>query len=189
MGMHPRLSSYSDMDFDDDEDLQDEGPLAGCYTDPLVIIPLEAPDPLGQSERLLLDAQQRGTSVFKERASYLVADPLSSLPSQAQMRQEAQREAQRIAALSLPYAYKLDVSLDSINKAGDSGCGSVWIALPEPGADGLLQGTPDVEGLTLIAYLRLSFQWGGFPGLRHYPEAAKRARRQLKILTEGLLPI
>ncbi|NJL54039.1 MAG: hypothetical protein HC876_21570 [Chloroflexaceae bacterium] len=44
-------------------------------------------------------------------------------------------------------------------------------------------------GTFFIPYLQTCFDWGGFPGLRHYPEAAERAREELAFLKEGLLPL
>jgi len=58
------------------------------------------------------------------------------------------------------------------------------IALPNAGADASLQG--EKHNTTFVNYLRLAFRWGGFPG---WEQEARRPERELKFLTEGLLPI
>ena len=58
------------------------------------------------------------------------------------------------------------------------------IALPNAGADAALQG--EKHNTTFVNYLRLAFRWGGFPG---WEQEARRPERELKFLTEGLLPI
>jgi hypothetical protein len=48
----------------------------------------------------------------------------------------------------------------------------------------VLQG--EAHKLTFVEYLRLSFQWGGFPGWEKYEN---RPEKELAFLREGLLPI
>lgn len=55
--------------------------------------------------------------------------------------------------------------------------------IPNAAADAPLHGTPHA---TLVDFLRHAFRWGGFPGWEQYPN---RPERELRILTENLLPI
>ena len=57
--------------------------------------------------------------------------------------------------------------------------------LPDAAADCLLRDTGRGE-LTFVEYLRLSFEWAGFPGLR---DCRDRDEEILASLTEGLLPL
>jgi hypothetical protein len=56
--------------------------------------------------------------------------------------------------------------------------------LPDPGADAALNG--ERHKTSFVNYLRIAFRWGGFPGWELHE---KRPERELKFLTEGLLPI
>jgi hypothetical protein len=58
------------------------------------------------------------------------------------------------------------------------------IAIPDAGADARLKGEP--HGIGFVDYLRLAFRWGGFPG---WEKRQERPERELKLLTDGLLPI
>jgi hypothetical protein len=58
------------------------------------------------------------------------------------------------------------------------------IALPDPAADGLVRRAG--REILFVDYLRLAFQWGGFPGWGSY---SPRPDAELKVLTEDLLPI
>ena len=63
-----------------------------------------------------------------------------------------------------------------------NGCYSVQ--LPNFAADAVLEG--EAHKITLVEYLRLSFQWGGFPGWEKYED---RPEKELAFLREGLLPL
>jgi hypothetical protein len=58
------------------------------------------------------------------------------------------------------------------------------IELPDTTADATLAGEP--HRTSFVSYLRIAFRWGGFPGWETQP---KRPEKELKFLTEGLLPI
>jgi hypothetical protein len=58
------------------------------------------------------------------------------------------------------------------------------ITLPDAAADARLEG--ERHDTTFVNYLRIAFRWGGFPGWEQQP---KRPEKELKLLTEGLLPI
>lgn len=58
------------------------------------------------------------------------------------------------------------------------------ITIPSGAADGLLMG--ERHKTTFVSYLRLAFQWGGFPGWERYKT---RPSDEIKYLTDGLLPL
>jgi hypothetical protein len=62
----------------------------------------------------------------------------------------------------------LPVAPDMYHKANVSGGGPYEIVLPDPAADAQLLGEP--RELLFVPYLRLAFQWGGFPGLADAPD-------------------
>jgi hypothetical protein len=68
--------------------------------------------------------------------------------------------------------------------AGWEVSGSYSLLLPNTAADAVLDGADD--GITFVEYLRLSFQWGGFPGWRAYE---KRPEKEIAFLKRDLLPI
>jgi hypothetical protein len=61
---------------------------------------------------------------------------------------------------------------------------SYTVQLPNAAADAVLEG--EAHGITFVEYLRLSFQWGGFPGWEKYED---RPEKELAFLREGLLPL
>jgi len=61
---------------------------------------------------------------------------------------------------------------------------SYTVQLPNAAADAVLEG--EAHKITFVEYLRLSFQWGGFPGWEKY---ANRPEKELAFLREGLLPL
>lgn len=78
--------------------------------------------------------------------------------------------------------YEMMVAPDSLHKANTSGS-TYDIRLPDAKADTRLLGAGDVY---FLAYLRNSFAWGGFPGLKDHPE---RDDKLIAFLKEGLEPI
>ncbi len=58
------------------------------------------------------------------------------------------------------------------------------LELPNPAADIALDGEP--HRTTFVGYLRIAFRWGGFPG---WERPKERPEKELRFLTEGLLPI
>ena len=92
---------------------------------------------------------------------------------------------------------------DWFGKAGVSG-GVYYLDLPSTGMDVRLQGEP--HETTFVDYLRIAFEWGGFPGYHlHIADSFAGWRRewrletpnphwsipheQLRYLSEGLLPL
>ncbi len=79
------------------------------------------------------------------------------------------------------------ISADAEGKAdvlmNDSVDGHYTVQLPNAAADAVLEG--EAHPITFVEYLRLSFQWGGFPGWEKYPN---RPEAELAFLREGLLP-
>ncbi|HEY7983409.1 MAG TPA: hypothetical protein VID73_04535, partial [Ktedonobacterales bacterium] len=69
-------------------------------------------------------------------------------------------------------------------KYGVSGGGSYEITVPNAAADAPLEG--EWHETTFVAYLRICFRWGGFPGLhtrRRIPQ------KDIAFLTHSLLPV
>jgi len=58
------------------------------------------------------------------------------------------------------------------------------VQLPNAAADAVLEG--EAHKIAFVEYLRLSFQWGGFPGWEKYEN---RPEKELAFLREGLLPL
>ena len=80
-----------------------------------------------------------------------------------------------------------EVGVDAEDKTwlGDeepNGCYTVQ--LPNSAADAVLEG--EAHKITFVEYLRLSFQWSGFPGWEKYED---RPDKELAFLREGLLPL
>jgi hypothetical protein len=80
----------------------------------------------------------------------------------------------------------LEPAPDIYHKSNISGGLSYGIHLPARGADAGFEN--DGHETTFVDYLRLCFQWGGFPGLEQYGEEEWRIAR-LEELRAGLLPI
>jgi hypothetical protein len=85
-----------------------------------------------------------------------------------------------------PFAHPLGPDLSFTS--GQSGGDSIEFLFPNPALDTILLGY-DWGWTPFITYLRTCFQWGGFPGLRAYPQAVEAARDELAFLTKDLLPI
>jgi hypothetical protein len=94
--------------------------------------------------------------------------------------------------------YFIDLGADQCVKAGAiAEGGPVSIALPQAGFDAPLYSGDSWtanygdrwEGMFFVPYLRLCFQWGGFPGLAEEPYAAEYYQAELDFLTKDLLPI
>jgi hypothetical protein len=74
---------------------------------------------------------------------------------------------------------------DIFHKANVSGGDGIGMVLPNAAADAPLLNT-EWGALTFVEYLRLSFEWAGFPGLQEYD---RRDEALLSALKEGLLPL
>lgn len=77
------------------------------------------------------------------------------------------------------------IAPDIFHKSNISGGGGYEIELPNAAADAILRHT-EWRQMTFVEYLRLSFEWGGFPGLQDYEH---RDEALLASLKEGLLPL
>ena len=73
---------------------------------------------------------------------------------------------------------------DELTKAGISG-GCYEIQVPDLVADPISFGHRHRPGITLVEYLRLTFEWGGFPGFEFNPPVPP----EIAMLRTGLLPI
>jgi hypothetical protein len=91
--------------------------------------------------------------------------------------------------LEEPFAYYLEIAPDRAHKSNYSGGGNTSIKLPQNTFDGILVPEDRWNGIWFVEYLRMCFQWGGFPGLRHDPDAAQAASAELAYLTKDLLPL
>ncbi len=58
------------------------------------------------------------------------------------------------------------------------------MVLPGEAADAMLNGEP--HQTHFVEYLRIAFRWGGFPG---WENEKKRPEKELRFLSDGLLPI
>jgi hypothetical protein len=89
-----------------------------------------------------------------------------------------------------PGIYHLELLPDRYSVYGEHGQPSPCsIALPCLRADAslLVEGhSASLSQTTFVAYLRNAFRWGGFPG---WEQATERPERDLRDLTEGLLPL
>jgi hypothetical protein len=74
---------------------------------------------------------------------------------------------------------------DIFHKANVSGGDGLGMVLPNAAADAPLLNT-EWGALTFVEYLRLSFEWAGFPGLQEYD---RRDEALLSALKERLLPL
>jgi hypothetical protein len=81
------------------------------------------------------------------------------------------------------FGQRLILGRDDELKAGISGLGDLYsIKIPNSGADARFE---DWHRTSFVSYLRIAFEWGGFPGWERY---SKRPEKDLAYLREGLLP-
>jgi hypothetical protein len=114
----------------------------------------------------------------------VVCDPLFIAPlqfvldlSQAWKEEHAEDED--------PPRFQLPISPAGGTKAGGSVLAPLYtVTLPNAGLDAVIENEP--HGLRFVDYLRLAFEWGGFPG---YADAPASAPTLIAYLKEGLLPI
>ena len=97
---------------------------------------------------------------------------------------EEWRELHELGAAGYEGRYELTISCDRFHKDGVSGGESYGIPVPHPGADAPLLW--EWHNTTFVDYLRICFEWGGFPGLARRQDSVPR---ELLALSEGLLPI
>jgi hypothetical protein len=80
----------------------------------------------------------------------------------------------------------LEISIDDFTKAGFSGGGSYAIKVPNASFDALMEDA--WFEATFIQHLRISFQWGGFPGLSRY-QLPPNFSEIIQYLSQDLIPI
>jgi hypothetical protein len=78
-----------------------------------------------------------------------------------------------------------NIAPDSLHKSGVGGSDPMEIRLLDAAADSPLLNT-DYGKLTFVEYLRLSFEWAGFPGLKDYDRRDEELLTSLKV---GLMPL
>lgn len=79
---------------------------------------------------------------------------------------------------------ELPLAPDDVHKAFSSGGDPYAMKLPDSAADGAFLN--EWHHTTFVSYLRIVFQWGGFPG---WERASQRPQRELDYLRENLLPL
>jgi hypothetical protein len=103
-------------------------------------------------------------------------DPLVIFPLEELLDQLSDREGDDEDELQLV------ISPDDLHKANVSG-DAYYITLPDARADFKFD---DWHNTTFVNYLRVTFQWGGFPG---WERSKNPPRREIAELSEGLLPL
>ncbi len=83
------------------------------------------------------------------------------------------------------FPFGIEFAGDDYHKANVSGGPPYKIVLPNAAADAPIRYTPYGE-IMFVDYLRLAFQWGGFPGFSRYPDYPEE---EITFFTDGLLPL
>jgi len=118
----------------------------------------------------------KATTVLKTPPQPRLADPLEITCSLYQQEPYDEDEDEGLGR-------RLILGRDDELKAGISGLGELYgIKIPSSGADALFE---DWHKTSFVNYLRIAFQWGGFPGCERY---SKRPEKEIAHLREGLLP-
>ncbi len=104
----------------------------------------------------------------------LVITPLSDLVQQIEYGEDEDE--------SDGHQLQLAIAPDALHKANISG-DACYLTLPDTRADFVFD---DWHHTTFVNYLRLTFQWGGFPG---WQRSQQPPRKELAELSEGLLPL
>jgi hypothetical protein len=78
----------------------------------------------------------------------------------------------------------MELSPDDRHKANAGGGPAYAIELPNPGVDAPL--LEEWHKTTFIDYLRITFQWGGFPGLK---KSIYQPKEFLAAMTDDLAPL
>ena len=113
-------------------------------------------------------------------------DPLAVMsPDRAEYVLDEWRDQRAGVDLELADPFRLDLAPDAAHKASGGGAAAYCIELPFLGADPIFINEPHT--LPFVDYLRLSFRWGGFPGLEKHADRAE-VRALVADLTKGLEP-
>jgi hypothetical protein len=198
IGSHPGLASYQHETFDVRESirqmLKQNPDMVDAYRDMneaqlrarLEGLPFPLENLVGLHELVREEiASGRASAQADSKPAVWIGDPLYLILDVDIGRAHALLEDQREDPLpgmgSGEAGFLLDVAPDPFHKAGFSS-DACSIVLPDASADAYLHGT-DVY---LIAYLRKSYLWGGFPGLER---CADRDDELLAYLRAGMEPI
>jgi hypothetical protein len=106
-------------------------------------------------------------------------DPLVIFPLEELLDQTSDREGGKGVD---GHELQLVISPDDLHKANVSG-DAYYITLPDARADFPFD---DWHNSTFVNYLRVTFQWGGFPG---WERSKNPPRKEIAELAEGLLPL
>jgi hypothetical protein len=204
MGSHPKLSTYVQTPSGQEIGMaflsafSKHGGTAPAGGDP-------ARQSLAVTQRLLMEVTQRmktgqprsseaeaGTRAIQEILQQLQrppaspqgpddSDPLVVEPYFGDLEDISEDDDGELAESS---PYNVMIAPDIVQKTNHSGGEPYMISFPNPAIDAPFEAEDDK--LTFIEYLRLSFRWGGFPGLR---TSANPPREELAYLTEGLSPL
>jgi hypothetical protein len=133
------------------------------------------PDAAGEVAKLRA-AGVKATTVLEPSLQPPLADPLEITCSLYQQEPYEEEEDEG-------FGRRLILGRDDELKAGISGLEDLYgIKIPSSGADALFE---DWHQTSFVNYLRIAFQWGGFPGWERYSE---RPEKEIAYLREGLLP-
>jgi hypothetical protein len=117
----------------------------------------------------------RATAVLKAPPPPPLADPLEITCS---LDQQEPYDADEDEG----FGQRLILGRDDELKAGISGLRDLYgIKIPSSGADALFE---DWHKTSFVNYLRIAFEWGGFPGWERY---SQRPEKEIAYLREGLL--
>jgi hypothetical protein len=188
MGTYPGLSYYappfttgfSDLvKLAETKDFQENARKHGIPTiDPILLGFLK--DKMGKEQQKA--SQQMANDM--DSKDIVIADPLVVMDQLSVEWYRAWQEDQQETDCPEETSFLLPIAPDIDHKSNFSGSGGYNIALPNPAADALLLN--ENHHTTFVGYLRLSFAWGGFPGLENQ---SNRNEDLLAALKEGLLPI
>ena len=132
-------------------------------------------DAAGEVARLRA-AGVKATTVLETPPQPPLADPLEITCSINQQEPYDEDEDEGLGR-------RLILGRDDELKAGISGLTDLYgIQVPSSGADAQFE---DWHKTSFVNYLRIAFQWGGFPGWERY---SQRPEKELAHLREGLLP-
>jgi hypothetical protein len=117
-------------------------------------------------------------------------DPLYVYPIEAVFEEYVEwREAQAVEVqeetVSNPGPFRVPIAPDYLHKRNFSGGMWYHILAPDPTADRVLEA--ERHAVTFVAYLRICFRWGGFPGLDQARWLVPR--EDLAFLTQDLVPL
>lgn len=122
--------------------------------------------------------QQNENSIPEE--DQVLSDPL--VVELCGLSMEDYQSWQELEDDEIPFSVMISPSVgEKANRAGDA---SYEFDLPDAAADGLVRNTAG-QDILFVEYLRSSFAWAGFRGLRNY---ARRDEALIKSLKEGLRP-